>query len=93
MIHILAAAAGGTPLPGAGLLNRLVSDALASLSGLFALGAILSAAMLGIGKHSGNGKMYERGREGLIATIVGAVVCGGASAIVHFAFSLGQSIH
>jgi hypothetical protein len=93
MIHIVAAAAGGTPLPGAGLLNRLVSDLLASLSGLFVLGALLSAAFLGVGKHSGNGKLYERGREGLIATILGAIVCGGASAIVHFALGLGQTIH
>jgi len=91
MVHILAAA--GTPLPGAGLLNRLVSDLLAFLSVLFVLGAIVAAAFLWAGKYSGNGRLYERGREGLVATIVGAVVCGGASAIVHFALGLGQSIH
>ena len=98
--HIILAAAptvgpGGTPiaLPGATLLSGLATAAVGVVAVLAVIGMLISAATMAIGHHSSNGRLADRGRTGLIASILAGVVAGGVWAIINFAISAGSHIH
>ena len=98
--HILLASAttlspGGTPvtLPGTSLLRGLVTDVMGIGAVLCVLGLLISAGAMSIGHHSSNSRMADRGRSGVVWSVVGAVICGGAWAIISFAFAAGGKIH
>lgn len=80
-------------LPGSSLLTSILSGVLWFGIALSLIGVIISAIVMALGKHSNNGQMASRGHSGLFASIVAALVCGGAVALVNFAFSAGSSIH
>ena len=99
-IHILLASAttlspGGTPvtLPGSSLLRGLATDVMGVIAIVCVLGLLGSAGAMSIGHHSSNGRLADKGRTGVIWSIIGAVVCGGAWAIISFAFAAGGKIH
>lgn len=79
-------------LPGSNLLHSLLGG-IAFYGLLFSiLALIISAIAMAIGGHSSNGRLADKGRSGLIASLIAAVVCGGAVALVNFAFSQGATI-
>jgi hypothetical protein len=57
------------------------------------VGLVVAAICMALGSHSQNSRLAEGGRRGLISSAISALVCGGAVAIVGFAFSAGQTIH
>jgi hypothetical protein len=83
----------GTPLPGSHELTSLLGGFLTVALVLCVFGIILSAVLMAIGHHSANSRAADRGRTGLIASLIGAVVCGAGVALINFAFSVGQGVH
>ena len=80
-------------LPGSNTIVNLIGG-LATWATFAALaGVLLSAAVMAIGAHSSNGRLSDRGKTGLITSIVAAIVAGGAAAIINFAVSTGGHIH
>ena len=53
-------------------------------------GILLSAALMAIGHHSGNGQTADKGRKGLLSAIVATIIIGGAAAIINFGFNVGS---
>ena len=88
-------APGGTPvaLPGSSLLRGIATAGTGVVAVLAVLGMLISAAMMAVGHHSSNGRLADRGRTGLIASILAGVVSGGVWAIISFAVSAGGHIH
>lgn len=79
-------------LPGSNLLQTILGG-IAFYGLLFSiLGLLISGVTMAVGGHSSNGRMADKGRTGLIASLVAAVVCGGAVALVNFAFTQGATI-
>jgi len=89
----LSVSPSSSAIPGGSAIQTILSGLLWFAFAISVLGILLSSLAMGIGKHSSNGRLHERGREGLLAAIVAAVVSGGAASIVTWAFSLGSSIH
>lgn len=82
-----------TTLPGTNTLLNLVGG-LATVVAIIALfGVIISAGVIAIGSHSSNGRLADRGRTGLIASVFAGVICGGAAALINFAVATGGKIH
>lgn len=84
--------AAGT-LPGSTLLTNILSGVLWFGVALSIVGIVVAAICMALGSHSQNSRLAEGGRKGLISSALAALVCGGAVAIVGFAFSAGQTIH
>jgi hypothetical protein len=61
--------------------------------GLAVLGLLVSAGALAFGTHSSNGRLADRGKTGLLISVVAAIVAGAAAAIINFAVSTGGKIH
>lgn len=96
MTHILAATVNVTPntsLPGTHALTSLVGGLLTIAMVVAVLGVILSAISMAVGHHSGNSRLGERGRTGLLVSFIAAIVLGGADALVNFALGVGGRIH
>ena len=76
----------GTPksvsVPGLATLNGLVSD-MASFGLVIALlGLVVSAARMGIGHHAGNPSEVTKGKHAVLASLLAAILLGGATAII-----------
>lgn len=86
---------GGTSvsIPGTSLLQGLATAGVIVVEILCVVGILLSAGALAVGHHISNSKMADKGRAGLIASIVAGVVAGAAWALAAFAFSAGGKIH
>ncbi len=80
-------------IPGTSLIQSLASGAVTIVLAICVLGLLISAAMMAVGHHSSNGRLADRGRTGVIASIIGAVVAGAAFALITFAFASGGQIH
>jgi len=80
-------------LPGSALLTTLLSGVLWFGVALSIVGLIVSAICMAVGSHSNNSRLAEGGRRGLVGSVISALVCGGAVAIVNFAFASGGKIH
>ena len=80
-------------IPGTSLIQSLASGAVTIVLAICVLGLLISAGMMAVGHHSSNGRLADRGRTGVIASIIGAVVAGAAFALVTFAFASGGKIH
>ncbi|MDA8265601.1 MAG: DUF6112 family protein [Actinomycetota bacterium] len=81
-----------TPIPGTNTLTGLANGLV--IVGLIAcfLGLVISVISMAIGGHTQNARLAERGRSGLIASLLGAAVLGAAMAILQFAFATGGHI-
>ncbi len=79
-------------LPGSNLLKSFLGGILFYGLLFSILGLIVAAILMAVGGHSSNGRMADRGRTGLIASLIAAVVCGGGVALINFAFSQGATI-
>lgn len=99
LIHLVAATttgcttSGGLAIPGTNLLKSLFQGLSVVVLSLCALGLLISAAAMAIGHHANNGRMADRGRSGVIASVIGCVVAGAALALVSFAYHAGCSVH
>ena len=91
--NALGAVTASPTLPGSSLLMNIISGVLYVAIGVCVIGLIVAGMMMAIGHYSGNGNLNARGRSALPAAFIGCLVCGGAIALVNFAFSAGQSIH
>jgi hypothetical protein len=79
-------------LPGLAALEHLVG-ALLTVGVIAAVaGVALSAATWVVGHHSSNPQIISRGKTGVMAAAVGAVLCGGAMLFVNFFFGIGAGL-
>lgn len=80
-------------LPGSAALQQ-IADGLASWALIAALVALLiGAALWAMGSHTQNLHHSMAGRRTVLASLIAAVLIGGAPALINFFFSTGQSIH
>jgi hypothetical protein len=77
-----------TGLPGAPAIHTLMGWAMSLSLAACVLGAIGSGAAIGIGHLSARPHMAERGKVGLVAAIIGAVVTGSAVHLVNTGYGL-----
>jgi hypothetical protein len=82
-----------TSLPGTHTLLNLIGG-LATVVTITALaGVLISAGVMAIGHNSSNGRLADRGRTGLVASVFAAVICGAAAALINFAVATGGKVH
>ncbi len=55
-------------------------------------GVIMGARLWAVGHHSSNPQTVSRGKTGVMAGVVAAILCGGAMAIVNFFFNIGAGL-
>jgi hypothetical protein len=55
-------------------------------------GLIMGAMVWAVGHHSSNPQVVSRGKTGVMAGVVAAILCGGAMAIVNFFFNIGAGL-
>lgn len=79
-------------LPGSNLLQSILGGVLFYGLLFSILGLIIAAIIMAVGGHSSNGRMADKGRTGLIASLIAALICGGGVALVNFAFQQGSTI-
>jgi hypothetical protein len=77
-----------TGLPGAPAIHTLMGWAMSLALAACVLGAIGSGAAIGIGHLSARPHLAERGKVGLVAAIIGAVVAGSAVHLVNTGYGL-----
>lgn len=77
-----------TGLPGGAAIHTLMGWAMSLALAACVLGGIGSGAAIGIGHLSSRPHMAERGKVGLIAAIIGAVVAGSAVRLVNTGYGL-----
>jgi len=96
-MHILLAvnihaAPDSSAVPGAAQLQTLLSGLMwAGLAASIAA-VVLGGIAMGLGRHSGNPHMAERGKSAALGGAAGAFLIGAAAAIVTFAFQLGSQV-
>ena len=97
MFRLIAAAVPNvTPkatLPGTNVLQSIGDGLAAAVLTLCVIGALVSAGMLGMGHLSSNQRVTDRAKQGLLGSIFGAVLVGGVTVLVNWAFSTGGKIH
>jgi hypothetical protein len=75
--------------PGGALLQTFISYAMYIAVTAAGIGLLTSIAMMAIGHHSSNGRLSDRGRTGLITSIIVGILAGAAIILINFAFGLG----
>lgn len=80
-------------LPGTHTLIGLIGGFATVVTFIALAGVLISAGVMAIGSHSSNGRLADRGRTGLIASVSAAVICGAAAALINFAVSTGGHVH
>lgn len=98
MVHLLSTVQiqlnpNSTSLPGTQTLVSLLGGLSFTIVVISVLGILLSAGAMAIGNHTTNGRLADRGKTGLVASLVAAALSGGAAAIINFAFATGGKIH
>lgn len=93
MIRLILAQVELTPdasgLPGKALVDTWV-NALAAFGLAIALGAlIVSAVVWAVGSNSQNYQHVQSGKRGVLYSLLGAVLIGGAAGLVNFFFTQG----
>lgn len=79
-------------LPGKGALQQ-IANGVAGLGLIFCAGAMaFNGARMSLGKRTQNVGMASDGKEGLLAAFLGAMVIGGAAALINGAAEIGKSI-
>jgi hypothetical protein len=79
-------------LPGVGALENIVGTLLTiGVIGAVA-GVAISAATWAVGNHVSNPQIVTRGKSGVIAAGIAAVLIGGAMTLVNFFFNIGTGL-
>ena len=89
----LGGSAPSIAIPGTNVLRGLLEGLSTVVLVIAGIGLLVSAGMMAIGSHSSNGRLADRGRSGVLASIIGAVIAGAALALVNFAWTLRGKIH
>ncbi len=55
-------------------------------------GVMLGAMTWAVGNHTTNPQIVQRGKTGVLAGVVAAILCGGAMALVNFFFNIGAGL-
>ncbi len=69
-------------IPGLNTLAGLVSDVTTFGLVISLLGLVVSAARMGIGHHAGNPAEVTKGKHGVLASLLAAILLGGATTII-----------
>lgn len=92
----LVAAVNITPnssgLPGVSALEHIVGALLTFGTIAAVAGIVLSAATWAVGSHTSNPQIVSRGRSGVLASLVAAVLIGGALVLVNFFLHIGATL-
>jgi hypothetical protein len=79
-------------LPGKGALQQ-IANGIAGLGLIFCVGAMaFNGARMSLGRRSHNVGMASDGKEGMLAAFLGAIVIGGAAALINGAVAIGKGI-
>lgn len=93
---VLAANPGVTPnqsgLPGLGVLKQIVGALLTWGLVACVAGLVVSVIIWALGHHGGNYAHASNGKTGVLVSAGGALLIGGANAIIAFFSGLGSSI-
>ena len=80
-------------LPGLGVLKQIVGALLTWGLVACVAGLVVSVIVWALGHHGGNYSHASTGKSGVLVSAGGAVLSGGANAIVAFFSALGSGIH
>lgn len=79
-------------LPGLHVLVSLITD-VTGLGFIVALaGLVISIIRLGIGHHAGRPEEVTKAKHGILASVLAAVLLGGATTLINFAAGAGKLI-
>lgn len=79
-------------LPGVSALERIVGALLTFGTIAAVAGLVLAAATWAVGNHTSNPQVVSRGRSGVLASLVAAVLIGGALVLVNFFLGVGAAL-
>ena len=80
------------PLPGLHTAMGLIQDVVTLVWVLAFAGIVVSAARMAIGHHTGNPGEVMKAKHGLLASLLAAVIVGGAHVLINFASAAGSGI-
>jgi hypothetical protein len=81
-----------TCLPGSSALQKIINGVMYFAEGGLLLALMVGAASWALGRHSGNYRATEAGKSTVLVSMVGAVLVGGATAIINFFLGAGAGI-
>lgn len=81
-----------TGLPGIAALRTIVGAVMTVGLICSVLALIISAIVWAVGSNSANPQLASRGKVGVLAACLAAVICGGAVTLVNFFWGVGQSV-
>ncbi len=55
-------------------------------------GVLMGAMTWAVGNHTTNPQIVQRGKTGVLAGVVAAILCGGVMALVNFFFNIGAGL-
>ncbi len=79
-------------IPGLNTLAGIVSDVAIFGLVISLLGLIVSAARMGIGHHAGNPAEVTKGKHGVLASLLAAVLLGGATTLISVFAKVGGGL-
>ena len=79
-------------LPGGEVLQSLTNGIAGFALILCLMGLVLSAGLWAVGSNSNNYQQTVIGKRGLIVCSLGALLIGGAAAIINFFYGAGQNV-
>lgn len=79
-------------LPGVSALEHIVGALLTFGTIAAVAGLVLAAATWAVGNHKSNPQVVSRGRSGVLASLVAAVLIGGALVLVNFFLGVGAAL-
>jgi hypothetical protein len=79
-------------LPGIGALKTIVGAVMTVGLVLSVLALVIAGVVWGFGASSSNPTLASRGKMGVLVACGAAAICGGAVALVNFAWGVGQTV-
>ena len=81
-----------TCLPGSPALQKIINGVMYFAEGGLLLALMIGAVSWALGRHAGNYRVTETGKSTVLVSMVGAVLVGGAAAIINFFLGAGAGI-
>lgn len=70
-----------------------IAGALLTITVIAAIaGFLLSAAVWALGSHSSNPQLQSRGKTGVLAGVIAAILAGGVMVIINFFYNIGAQL-